>query len=39
MDDDVIIIVKIRREVDFLVEKCSDRNYIVKNFINILYVL
>lgn len=39
MDDDATTIAKIRREVDALVEKCSDRDHTVKTFTNTLCAL
>lgn len=39
MDDDISIIYKVRLEVNVDIQKCSDKNYIFKNFINNLYVL
>lgn len=39
MDDDISIIYKVRLEVNVDIQKCCDKNYIFKNFINNLYVL
>ena len=39
MDDDTTTIAKIHREFDSSIEKCSDRNHTVKNFVNTLYAL
>lgn len=39
MDYDISIICKFRLEVNLVIEKCSDKSYILKNFINYLFIL
>lgn len=38
MDDDLIIILRMWNNIDFFIMKMSDKNYVWKNMLNVLYM-